>query len=92
MRQYVDLPQKQIGPLPSPGTPTPGKACVLPSGSRAPYCGADLVAWVEDSVLPILRLADCDRAILRCLDLHREDGDARTECVAGLTRDYCARR
>lgn len=93
VRQYVDLPPAQIAPLTiEPAAPTPSRDCgPLPSGKAPPYCGEALVAWVEDVLLPVLRLAQCDRAILRCLDLHREDASARTQCVTDLTRNYCGR-
>lgn len=49
-------------------------------------CVAQVLAWVEDHILPALRIASCDRAVLRCIDGNREDADARMACAVRVVR------
>jgi hypothetical protein len=94
VRQYVDIPAYlveplEVAPLPKPGQGNP-PAASCPVDGKPTLCASEVIDYVHTVLLPALHQAQCDRALLRCIDQHREKPTDAVPCIAAQARAACA--
>lgn len=94
VRQYVDLPPTLLEDTPAPAFPEPGTwepGCYDARTRENVPCGADLIEWIEDGWAVALDRANCDKAILRCIDANKgsAQAEALTNCLVLAASEVC---